>query len=198
MKRSELVRKHSNMESFQIIGLLYHYLYDNKLCFSADHIADICHSERSAIVRLTEMVHGFNWVIRELSDLCHLNKSVVKSLKKLSCFPDSFDRSFSFGEIKRKQPDLYVEYINRGANISSHLLEILSNYHKNKSTRLYNIEVDFDDFGIPTAYRYLDRMDIDRVIEEDIYHDISLFLFENHMEHLSVSIVESPYSPPSE
>lgn len=189
MKRSELVKKHSNIRQDQMFKLLHHYLFGNKCCFSADTIASICFSNRDSIVEITKLAHEYNSAIKKLfhhSD----NLSQIRSIL-LDFTINSEDSDSLRSQILRLNGHIPIgmkRLFDLGLAIVERMYFIDDRYQANRLKNNYTIEVEFDSEERPIGYKHVDLIDANRIDEEDIFYNLCLFMFDNHFEDLSVSI----------
>lgn len=189
MTRSELVQRHSNIRLYQMFNLIHHYLFSNRLCLTADHLAEICHVDREAIVEITKLAHEYNSAIKKTfhySDCLQQIRSIL-----LDFIINNEDVTGTKRRIRKLNGDLPIgmdDLVNLGLTINDRIHAIERDYQTNRLLNNYTISVEFDSEERPTNIKYVDLIDLNRIDEEDIFYNITLFMFDNHFENMDISI----------
>lgn len=189
MKRSELVQRHSNIRLYQMFNLIHHYLFNNRCCFSADHLAEICHVNREAIVEITKLAHEYNAAIKRTfhySDCLPQIRSIL--LDFIINNEDVIGTERRVWKLNGEFPFGMSDLINLGLTLNDRIHAIECDYQINRLQNNYTISVSFDSEERPIGFSYVDRMDLSRIDEEDIFYNITLFMFDNHFEDMNISI----------
>jgi hypothetical protein len=173
----------------QAFKLYFSYLFDNKLGLTASDMSVLMHSERDLVVYATKLAHTYCSGIKKIFSGSPCHSTIKDRLLAYTCDLSSQEdvTDFIFNALGYV-PQGVSSLLNLGLTINDRISRFYSDYLDCRQSLPYAASVQFDSDDLPVGFACVSGMDIDRMYQEEIYHDISLFMFDNHFEDLSVSI----------